>query len=320
MASGRGVEIHRSTFGEFVEQQWLPRLTEDERLKDTTKATYRNAAKHLCAHIGSVQLMDVSGRDLDDVDAALRAAGRSLSLRRQVHVAASKMLGDALRWRLVAYNAADDATAPAQARPAPRSWTPTEVSRFLAEASSDRFAAFWRLAATTGMRRGELCGLTWQALDLDRSVLCVERNRTTVGHRVIESTPKSGRVRVLSLDPETVRSLRQHRASQAEELMLLGDLRPTHGYVFTWEDGSPVHPQVMTRRFRGLADRAGLPPLRLHNLRHAWATNALAAGVDIGDVSRRLGHASIRTTFDIYTAPSSERDALAANAVARLYG
>lgn len=113
------------------------------------------------------------------------------------------------------------------------------------------------------------------------------------------------------------RTMSAYASFNDEDALFTGIPRIPHRST---EDGSPVHPQVMTRRFRGLADRAGLPPLRLHNLRHAWATNALAAGVDIGDVSRRVGHASIRTTFHIYTAPSSERDALAANAVARLYG
>ena len=94
---------------------------------------------------------------------------------------------------------------------------------------------------------------------------------------------------------------------------------PDTELVFVWPDGSPLHPNVITRTYGRIVSAAGLPPMRLHNLRHAWATAALLAGVDIKVVSARLGHSSTRITHDIYTAAVPSMDAAAAELVAGLY-
>lgn len=318
MRGGRGVDPNRLTLGEFVERRWLPHVDADEKLKPTTKAAYRSAARHLVEHAGQVRLTELRGDDIDHVLAQLRH--RSVSLRHSVHTVAHKALGQAIRWRLVGFNAAEDATSPGQPKPAPTAWSPEQVGAFLHVAQRDRWWPLWLLAATTGMRRGELCGLRWRDVDIDRGVLVVASNVTVTGHEVHRGTPKTGRSRELRLDAGTIAALRSWRAQQAAELLLLGELRPDHDSVFTWPDGSPVHPAVVTRTFGRLLHRAGLPPLRLHGLRHSWATNALDAGVDIKDVSTRLGHSSTRVTLDIYVAPSSARDAHAAELVAGLYG
>jgi integrase len=257
----------------------------------------------------------------DDIDAAIATLSeRSASTRHKVFVTASKALTDALRWKVVPYNPARDAVAPAQPGPRPVAWSPTEVGRFLEAARSDRWWPLWRLAATTGLRRGELVGLRWSNVDLDGGELVVAENRTLAAGRVVVGTPKSDRVRPVAIDPATIAVLRAWRVAQVSELLALGEYRPDHDYVFTWADGSVVDPLVVTKTFGRIAKRAGLPPLRLHNLRHAWASSALDAGVDLVDVSKRLGHASTRITSDIYIERSSERDAAAAAKVAELYG
>ncbi len=115
---------------------------------------------------------------------------------------------DAVRWRLIGFNPAEDADAPAPTLPRPRAWTPEQVGAFLAEAGGDRWAAMWRLAATTGLRRGELAGLRWEDLDLDGGELVVAENRVVVNHRVHTGTPKGNRARRIGLDPATVEALR----------------------------------------------------------------------------------------------------------------
>jgi integrase len=320
MTSGRGVDPNRLTVRAFLTDTWLPHLERDDSIKDTTRASYRNATRHLKAHLGDLRLSELRGDDLDSLYEHMKKEGKSASLRRTVHITAHKMLADAVRWRLVAYNAADDASPPSQPRARPRAWTPDQVRTFLDIASQDRWAALWHLAATTAARRGELVGLRWSDLNLETGELAIQRNVTTADHEVVVSTPKTGRARNVSLDPGSVQILKAHRSRQVEELLRLGEQRPDHDYMFTWEDGTLVHPLIITKRFRKLTDSAGLPPLRLHNLRHAWVTSALALGVDIGDISLRLGHSSVRTTYDIYAVPSTERDAAAACAVADLYG
>lgn len=307
----------RLTFGKYLTDRWLPAVDVDTRLKPTTRANYRSFSKHLVVHVGAVPLGELTGEHLDLVQRQL--AGRSDSLRHNVHVTASKALRQAVRWKLLTASPVADAAPPPQAIATPTGWTPVEMARFLAEAVEDRWWPLWRLVAVTGMRRGEVVGLTWANLDLERGELLVDRAVTVVGHEVHETTTKTQRARSLAIDAETVAVLRSWRAVQSQEMLLLGKYRPTHDSVFTWPDGSRVHPSVVTRTFGRIAARAELPPLRLHGLRHSWANAALDAGVDIVDVSKRLGHSSIRVTADVYTPASSSRDRAAGDAVAGLY-
>ena len=200
----------------------------------------------------------------------------------------------------------------------PRAWSPEDVARFLDGSASDRWAPLWRLAATTGMRRGELVGLRWS--DVGLTEVEVSNNRVVVEHAVEEGTVKNRRARRVALDADTATALRRWRAVQAEERLVIGTYWPGDDYVFTWPDGRVVHPDVITRPFKRLRDALELPPLPLHNMRHAWATTAIhRAGIDTTVVARRLGHSSTRITEDIYTAVPPEADGAAAEAVARLY-
>jgi integrase len=319
MSAGRFVDATRLTVASFLRDRWLPAIEADTKLKATTKAGYRAMTAHLVRGVGGVKLSELAGDHLTTLYGELRAAGKSERTVRYVHVTASKALRDARRWRLVAHSVAGDADAPGQTAPRPQAWTPEEVSRFLAEARTDRWWPLWRLLAATAMRRGEAAGLRWGSVDLESGALVVERNLTVANHVLVEDTPKSGRSRTLALDPGTVETLRVWRRVQLEERLAAGELWSGGDRVFCWPDGRVIDPGDITRRFGIIRDRLGLPPLRLHSLRHAWATNALATGVELHDVSRHLGHASIRITADIYVAPSSERDQAAANAVASLY-
>ena len=271
------------TLGAYLTDRWLPAVDADPRLKPTTKAGYRSSVKHLVAHIGGVPLGDLTAEHLDFVQRAL--AQRSASLRHGVHVCTGKALRQAVRWRLITTSPAVDATPPEQPTTTPTSWTPAEVGRFLAAARGDRWWPLWRLLAVSGARRGEVVGMTWGQVDVDRGEVIIDRATIVAGGEVHTSTTKTGRARVVTLDDETVAVLRAWRAQQAAELLALGQYRPTHDAVFTWPDGAPVHPNVVTRTFGRIVERAGLPPMRLHSLRHAMANAALDAGVELVDVS-----------------------------------
>ena len=175
----------------------------------------------------------------------------------------------------------------------------------------------WVLFITTGLRRGEVAGLTWHDLDLTAGRLTVNQARVVVDHKVIESAPKSERsVREIGLDASTVAALKAHRARQATERLAWGPEYQATDLVFTWENGRPLHPNVISRTFTRLAEKAGLPAIRLHDLRHSYASAALTAGVGLKVVSERLGHASISITGDIYSHVSREVDQSAADRVA----
>ncbi|WP_130491636.1 site-specific integrase [Motilibacter rhizosphaerae] len=184
----------------------------------------------------------------------------------------------------------------------PRPWTAQESRDFLRAIELDRLHALYQLLLVTGMRRGEATGLRWADLDLDGGALFVVQQITEVRGQLLVGSPKTKRgSRVVPLDPGTVERLRQHERQQQLERTAWGAAWQDHGLVFTREDGRPLRPEYVTRHFQRLAEEAGLPVIRLHDLRHTNASLALAAGIDIKVVSDRLGHSTTAITADLYT-------------------
>jgi integrase len=175
------------------------------------------------------------------------------------------------------------------------------------------------LIALCGLRRGEAAGLRWCDLDLDTGTRTIAQQRIAYGTTVHVGPPKTAASRrTIAVDRATVRLLREHRRHQQTERDAARDRWRDSGYLFTMWDGSPVHPDWLTRRFRRLVTLSGLPPVRLHDLRHGAASLALAAGTDLKTVQAMLGHASIVLTADTYTSVLPELLANAAEATARL--
>jgi integrase len=199
-------------------------------------------------------------------------------------------------------------------------WTREELDTFLALCADDRLFSMWRLAAWTGMRRGEVCGLAWRDVDLDAGTITVQRSRVMVNTEIRESKPKTatGR-RQVELDDETLGALRTWHEQQRRESEEWPGEWPAHGLVFTLQDGSALHPDYLTRTFHALSKKAKVSRIRLHDLRHTHATLLLAAGVPVKVVSERLGHSTPAFTMAVYqhVLRGMQRDAVQAVANAK---
>lgn len=183
--------------------------------------------------------------------------------------------------------------------------------------ADDRLYALWLLLAGTGMRRGEALGLGPEHLDLDRARVAIQRSLVAVRGRGEEreasfSEPKTDKSRrSVALDPASVETLRAHRRRQLEERIALGPAWQDRGLVFCREDGLELDPDWVGKRFGALSSAAGLPAIRLHDLRHTHATLALQADIHPKVVSERLGHSTISMTLDTYShaIPAMQEDA-----------
>jgi integrase len=250
-----------------------------------------------------------------------------------LHGLVHKALVDAVKRGRVKRNVADLVEAPGSERPTHRWWSPDELRAFVTHVRGDRLYAAWLLFVTTGMRRGEVAGLAWDDIDLETGVLTVNWQLGVLDSKpTFKPRPKSkAGARTMSLDPATVEALRVHRRHQLEERIAAGpiwqDEQPDHlgtsrtGLVFTWEDGSLIHPERLSTWFRRHCSEAGLPAIRLHDVRHSYASAGLANATgwhEVKIISERLGHANVAITIDTYSHVLPAADAATAHTLAKL--
>ena len=325
------VDRHQGTYFEPSEQplaeyllaEWLPSRRD---LKPSTWEAYRiNFECHVQPRIGSIPLARLTTARLNEFYGELLENGRRRGPRpdgssglseqtvRNIHAALRKALKDAATQGKILRNPAEYATPPRPDRPEMKVWTASELFRFLPLAAEDRLYPLYLVLATTGMRRGEVLGLRWGDV-LDDGSIQIRRARVAISYGDVREGPLKSRKgkrrdRNVPLDPRTLAALRSYRTRQAEERLAWGPAYKDSGYIFTTENGEPIHPESLSRGFQRLVRsiNATLPPedrlpvLHLHELRHTWATLALQAGAHPSVAQRILGHSTIAITMDTYT-------------------
>jgi integrase len=204
-------------------------------------------------------------------------------------------------------------------RPAVAVWTAAQTAQFLHAIAGHRLYAAYHLIALRGLRRGEAAGLRWRDVDMDGKTAMISQQLQQYDGKLTVCPPKTPHsARTIALDHTTVAALRAHRDRQRAEASAFGPGYHASGYVFTGRNGGPMAPDRLTRTFTALAAQAGLPPVRLHDLRHGAATLALAVGVDLRTVQDMLGHSSIVLTADTYTSVLPDVAHAAAEKIAAL--
>ncbi|MHA6622890.1 tyrosine-type recombinase/integrase [Pseudonocardia sp. DLS-67] len=237
-----------------------------------------------------------------------------------IHIMLNRAFSDAVKWQYADVNPVKGAARIRRSRKRHNVWTPEQLKRFLATARDDRLYAMWLMFATTGIRRSEVAGAPINLLDLTARTLTVFETRVVANGKAQASDGKSERSRrVLALDRQTAAALTTHLQMLETERRAFEDDYRDHGLLVCWADGRPIHPDTITEQFNRLVDRAGVPPIRLHDVRHTYATMALRAGVNPKIVSERLGHATVAFTLDTYTEDVPELHHDAAETVSSLF-
>ena len=313
LESGAHVDRSAVTVAEFLMGEWLP--ARSQQIRPNTLEAYRSAIeRHIVPHIGAIRLQQLSPRDVNRLYALLAERGSqtggplALKTVRNTHGVLLRAMNDAVRWELIRRNPAAAASPPSSARrpSVPDPWRRHEVRAFLESVAGDEWEALWVLAATTGMRRSEVLGLRWSDVDLERGRLSVLQTVVPVRGMPKVGAPKTKRsARLVHLDATATEALRARRQRLPVDL-------PDDALVFARPDGSALRPGTVTNRFQRLRQRAGLRHIRLHDLRHTWATLALEAGINPKVVSEQLGHANISITLDTYShvIPALQADAV----------
>jgi len=315
LASGLALDGGRVRLADYL-AEWL--AAQEGRLRPRTLHRYQElVAYQVVPFLGSLRLDQLTPSGVERWQRTLVEQGLSAKTAEHARAVLRRALADAERDGLVARNAARLARPLAVPRPIVSCWTREEAQRFLTATLEHWLWPLFALALATGMRQGELLGLSWE--DVGDDTLLVRRQLQRIDgryHLVPLKTERS--LRELPLSPLAREALAVQCAQQAEwrATPLWDPTKPGAQWqlVFTSHAGSPLIGRDVTRSFQTLAAAAGVPVVRFHDLRHTAATLLLEQGVDVATVSRILGHTTIATTVDRYghltlraTAPALDR-------------
>ncbi len=284
----------------------------------TTLQRYRGLTRNLSAlHRARAETLDADAIEYAYGD--LRRAGISATTVRHAHALLRASLRWALRRGLIGRDplATMDLDLPARRRTEAASLSVDDARALLAHVHRSRYGNAIQLALATGMRRGEICGLRRDAVDLERGILVVRESRyEVVGDRAQRGT-KSGRSREVALSSLALDALAAERVRRAALQLAAGDAWEKSEHVFVTDFGAPISPYGLSAAFRVVAAAAGLPArYTLHSLRHTAATWMLAAGMEVPAVQRVLGHSAASTTTNIYGHVLEGRAAAAVETIA----
>ncbi|MGZ6363683.1 MAG: tyrosine-type recombinase/integrase [Ktedonobacterales bacterium] len=330
-AQDKGVPVQRDerlTTRAYL-SDWIVRVR--ATLRPSTHRRYASHVQRAIGAFGSIALTKLAPQHIERLYARLMAdTGLSSTTVHQLHAVLHNAFDDAMRKGLVQRNVCDLVTPPAKRRHEMTVWTPEQARMFLdtLRKEKSRYEPLFVLALHTGMRQGELLGLRWRDVDLDAGTVQVVTTLATTsampGAQLAErlGAPKTARSRRrIKLAPACVEALRAHRVRQAEERLAIGPRWEDHGLVFPNIYGRPMGDSLLRRKtFTPLIERAGVPRIRFHDLRHTAATLLMREGVHPRVVAEMLGHSSIAITLDVYSHVTMDMQDTATEAMQRVFG
>ena len=312
LRDGLPVAVHRQTVGQFL-SQWLDQVAQP-RVRPRTYQTYEEVIRlHITPHIGHVPLVKLTPQRVQAWLGTRSKAGVSPRRCQYARVVLRIALQQAVKWSLVARNSAALVDPPRVERREITPLGPEQAKRLVEQCRGHRLGALFTVAVALGLRHGEALGLRWaEDVDMESGVLHVRQALQRRKGGIFFVVPKSKCSRRSVPMPAVVTAaLKTHRVRQLEERMVAGRRWVESGLVFTTRRGTPLDSSNVTKAFHELLATAGLPRIRIHDLRHTAATLLLAQGVSPRDIMEILGHSQISLTMDTYShvLPALQREA-----------
>ena len=306
--SGTYLEPTKLTVGQWIDTWRTTYLT---NVKPRTLTAYESDIRlHIKPALGAVRLDALTTHEIQRFYNDLSAdhgekKGLSAKTIRTIHGILHHALKQAVANGLIRSNPAAACTLPRIVKKEIRPLDEEEIKRFLAAIVGNRFEVIYRTTIFTGLREGEILGLTWDCVDFQRGTLNINKQMQLHQEKGMEAyqltSPKNGKGRIVAAAPSVLRSLKQYRAKQAQwKLLVKNAWGNSDDLVFTDEMGNHLTKSAVYRTFKTIAASIGRPDLRFHDLRHSYAVAAIRSGDDIKTVQSNLGHATAAFTLDVY--------------------
>jgi integrase len=315
-----GVDFNatKMTFGEYVDR-WLK--SKDKKVRPKTIQRYSDLMRlHIVPVIGGIQLLKLKPLHLEKVYEEASDRGLSPQSVLHIHRVLFTALKQAVAWQLIPRNIAEAVTPPRPEHREVEAMTPRQVVQVLETVAGTDLEVPTILGLGTGMRLGEVLGLRWSDIDLEKRTARISQTVQETKEGLVFVPPKTHRSRrSLSLPVFVIHALRKHKKEQSERRLVVGSAWHDLDLVIERGDGLPVRTSSLSGRFADRMKKAGIT-LTFHGLRHGHASLMLAAGVHLKVVSERLGHSTIGITADLYTHVADEVHEAAAVELDRLIG
>lgn len=302
MDSGTYAEPSKMKVSQWLDE-WLASYTMN--IKPATKSAYEEHIRvHIKPSLGNIPLKQLSTRDIQQLYTGLLKE-RELSPKtvRNIHGVLHRTLEQAKLLGYIRVNPADAAVTPRVEKKQVEALDAEDVGKFLAAIKGSKYEYPLFVAIFTGLRQGELLGLTWDCVDFEHGLLLINKqhNRVKGDTEFRFASLKNDKARVLTAADEVMEVLRLQKQRQESWAAALGDgWENLDNLVFTTEFGRYINNKILYQNFKRIMKKLGKPNLRFHDLRHTYAVNSLRAGDDIKTVQENLGHATASFTLSTY--------------------
>ena len=300
------LKVDYAKTGKYTVTQWMNEWYENVakiKVRASSHQTYRGYIdNHITPNIGRLPLEKLTTMDLQKFYRKLMTKGRveriesreqpkglSAKTVRNINQVISSAMDFAMAQRIISVNPCKAVALPKVEHKEMQTIPAEQLQAFLTEAKASGVYEMYYIELATGLRRGELLGLKWGDIDWKNGIIKVKRQIARVDGKVVEAPLKTkNSYRTVTISPQAVEVLKQQRAKTKDE------------FVFPSPSGGPISPDSVNNMLKRVLERAGIPKVRFHDLRHTFATVALQNGVDIKTVSGMLGHFSAGFTLDTY--------------------
>ena len=304
--------------------QWLDIWAADylNNVKPLTQHNYRSQVeKHFKPALGVIKLDALDTHTIQRFYNSLSASGLSPKTVKNIHGILHCALQQAIANDYIRHNPADACKLPKVVKPEIKPLEPVEIARLLKEAEKDDYCNLFVVAMFTGMRQGELLGLSWESVDFKTGIITVKQQLQCKDENYFLETPKSGKNRTILPAPIVMDALRNQLERQKAEQQQAGSMWSNpFNLVFTDALGKHLVRRTVVKHFKKISGRAGISDdARFHDLRHSFAVSSLYAGDDIKTVQANLGHATAQFTLDVYGHVTQKMRQDSANRMQKFY-